>query len=54
MRRTEFGAVAAKHLYPLRAGVLDGLGDEVGDVALAAAVIPTYAEAAPVCSPPRT
>ena len=33
----EVGAVAAEYLDPLTPGVLDGLGDEVGDVALAAA-----------------
>ncbi len=33
MRGAEVGAVAAEDLDPLRSGVLDGLGDEVGGVA---------------------
>ena len=37
MGRAEVGAVAAEDVDPLAAGVLDGLGDQVGDVALAAA-----------------
>jgi hypothetical protein len=35
VRRTEVGPVAPEYLDPLRAGVLDRLGDEVGDVVLA-------------------
>ena len=37
MGRTEVGAVAAEDVDPLAAGVVGGLGDQVGDVAFAAA-----------------
>jgi hypothetical protein len=46
VRRIEVGAVAPEHLDPLRTGVLDRLGDEVGDVRSRPRVMPTYAEAA--------
>ena len=47
----EVGAVTAEHVDPLGACFFEGLRDEVGDVAVAAAVMPTYPAAAPVPSP---
>ncbi|MDQ3463372.1 MAG: hypothetical protein M3500_01335 [Actinomycetota bacterium] len=49
---SEVGPVAAERRDPELARLLE-VGDEMGGVGSAAAVIPTYAAAAPVCSPMR-